>query len=145
MPTLASPRPSKQTKSSASSISGTSRRASLPAELVFDSQLTTYANLNWLNQRGILLSDTAARVGRGKMLGTDREPPRPRPGDASPLPALTRIVSHPAVSWMNSLRASRRPCEGPLRQITIIDLGHEEPTILLTNNFRSGCPTLVTR
>jgi hypothetical protein len=28
--------------------------------------------------------------------------------------------------------------------MTIIDLGHEEPTILLTNNFRSGCPTLVT-
>ena len=35
--------------------------------------------------------------------------------------------------------------EGAVRQITAIDLGHEEPTILLTNNFRSSCPTLVTR
>jgi len=35
--------------------------------------------------------------------------------------------------------------DGPLRQITIIDLGHEEPTILLTNNFQNGCSTLVTR
>ena len=35
--------------------------------------------------------------------------------------------------------------EGPLRQVTIIDLGHEEPTVLLTNNFQSGCPALVTR
>jgi hypothetical protein len=35
--------------------------------------------------------------------------------------------------------------DGLLRQITIIDLGHEEPTILLTNNFKNSCPTLVTR
>ena len=32
-----------------------------------------------------------------------------------------------------------------MRQITVIDLGHEEPTILLTNNLRAGCPKLVTR
>src|SRR6202007_3447263 len=38
-----------------------------------------------------------------------------------------------------------RDYEGLVRQITIIDLGHDEPTILLTNNFRAGCPTLVTR
>ena len=38
-----------------------------------------------------------------------------------------------------------RPCEGELRQVTIIELGHEEPTVLLTNDFRSDCPALVTR
>jgi hypothetical protein len=32
-----------------------------------------------------------------------------------------------------------------VRQITIIDLGHQEPTILPTNNLRTGCPALVTR
>ena len=32
-----------------------------------------------------------------------------------------------------------------MRQVTIIDLGHEEPTVLLTNNFESECPALVTR
>ena len=34
---------------------------------------------------------------------------------------------------------------GELRQVSIVDLGHEEPTVLLTNNFRASCPTLVTR
>ena len=37
------------------------------------------------------------------------------------------------------------PYAGQVRQITVIDLGHEEPTILLTNNLRAGCPKLVTR
>ena len=32
-----------------------------------------------------------------------------------------------------------------MRQVTIIDLGHEEPTVSLTNNFQSDCPALVTR
>src|SRR5262249_345979 len=30
-------------------------------------------------------------------------------------------------------------------QVTVIDLGHEEPTVLLTNNFKIRCPALVTR
>src|SRR5262249_38764761 len=76
-------------------------------------------------------------------------------------PMLGRIFSRPASAWrritLPSLtRTFRTPrvlderivlpdYDGPLRQITIIDLGHEEPTLLLTNAFRSGCPTLVTR
>ena len=35
--------------------------------------------------------------------------------------------------------------QGGKRQVTIIELGHEEPTILLTNNFKLRCPALVTR
>jgi hypothetical protein len=35
--------------------------------------------------------------------------------------------------------------KGPLRQITITELGHEDPTVLLTNHLRCGCPALVTR
>jgi len=35
--------------------------------------------------------------------------------------------------------------KGPVRQITITELGHEEPTVLLTNHLRSSCATLVTR
>jgi hypothetical protein len=35
--------------------------------------------------------------------------------------------------------------QGELRQVTVIELGHEEPTILLTNNFKIHCPALVTR
>lgn len=29
--------------------------------------------------------------------------------------------------------------------MTVIDLGHEEPTLLLTNNLKISCPALVTR
>jgi hypothetical protein len=74
---------------------------------------------------------------------------------------LGQIFSQPASAWrritLNSLtRAFRTPrvldekirlkgYEGDLRQVTVTDLGHEEPTIILTNNFSTTCPTLVTR
>ena len=32
---------------------------------------------------------------------------------------------------------------GELRQMTVLDLGHEDPTVLLTNNFKLKPPTLV--
>lgn len=115
------------------------RTGTLPGELVFDSQLTTYQHLHQLNQRGIRFLTLRRRT----------------------RPMLGRIWSLPASAWrritLSSLtRAFRTPrvlderarlpgYTGPVRQITVIDLGHEEPTILLTNNFRSGCATLVTR
>jgi hypothetical protein len=110
-----------------------------PAELVFDSQLTTYANLNWLNRREIHFLTLRRRSRR--MLGEIFS----RPAAAwrrITLPSLTRTFRTPRVlDEMIRLK----DYDGPLRQITIIDLGHEEPTILLTNNLKSGCPTLVTR
>jgi hypothetical protein len=111
----------------------------LPAELVFDSQLTTHQYLNELNRKGILFM-TLRRRSR-KMLG--------------------EIFSHPVSAWrritLNSVtRAFRTPrvldekirlkgYDGNLRQVTVTDLGHEEPTIILTNNLSIKCPTLVTR
>lgn len=110
-----------------------------PVELVFDSQLTTYEHLHQLNQRGIGFLTLRRRT----------------------RPMLGRIWSLPASAWrritLPSLtRAYRTPrvldervplpgYAGQVRQITVIDLGHEEPTILLTNNLHAGCPTLVTR
>ena len=58
------------------------------------------------------------------------------------LPALTRAYRTPRVL---DERVELRGYAGLVRQITITDLGHEEPTILLTNNLRASCPTLVTR
>ena len=111
----------------------------LPQELVFDSQLTTYRHLDELNRRGILFM-TLRRRSR-KMLG--------------------EIWSHPASAWrritLQSLtRTFRTPrvldeqirikgYEGDLRQVTVTDLGHEDPTILLTNNLGIKCTSLVTR
>jgi hypothetical protein len=115
------------------------RTGSPPGELVFDSQWTTYQHLHQLNERGISFLTLRRRT----------------------RPMLGRIWSLPASAWrritLPSLtRAFRTPrvldervrlpgYTGQVRQITVIDLGHEEPTILLTNNFRFGCATLVTR
>lgn len=110
-----------------------------PAELVFDSRLTTYTHLHRLNQRRIHFI-TLRRRSR-KMLGAIWS----RPASAwrrISLPALTRAFRTPKVL---DERIALAGYEGPLRQVTVIDLGHEEPTILLTNNFKIGCPALVTR
>ena len=58
------------------------------------------------------------------------------------MPALTRTFRTPRVL---DERVSVLGYTGTLRQIIVIDLGHEEPTILLTNNTRASCATLVTR
>jgi len=111
----------------------------LPEELLFDSQLTTQENLSELNQQGIGFI-TLRRRSR-KMLG--------------------EIYSRPATAWqritLDSLtRTYRTPrvldemialpgYDGLLRQLTVIDLGHEEPTLLVTNHLKNSPATLVTR
>ena len=107
--------------------------------MVFDSQLTTYEHLHQLNRQGIRFM-TLRRRSR-KMLGEIWS----RPASAwrrITLTSLTRTFRTPKVL---DERIQLQGYEGPLRQVTVIDLGHEEPTIMLTNNFRTGCPALVTR
>jgi len=58
------------------------------------------------------------------------------------LPFLTRTFRTPRVL---DERVPLLGYDGRVRQIIVIDLGHEEPTILLTNNLRTSCPKLVTR
>jgi hypothetical protein len=115
------------------------RTGGVPAELVFDSQLTTHANLNRLNQRGVRFMTLRRRT--RAMLGAIWS----RPASAwrrITLNSLTRTFRTPRVM---DERIRLKDYEGELRQVTIIDLGHEEPTVLLTNNFESECPALVTR
>jgi hypothetical protein len=111
----------------------------VPAELVFDSRLTTYGHLDRLRQRGIHFITLRRRT--RKMLGAIWS----RPASAwqrISLPALTRAFRTPKVL---DERITLAGYQGPLRQVTVIDLGHEEPTLLLTNNLKIGCPALVTR
>ena len=111
----------------------------LPAELVFDSQLTTYPYLNELSRKGILFM-TLRRRSR-KMLGDIWS----RPASAwrrITLKSLTRAFRTPRVL---DERIHLKGYQGELRQVTITDLGHEDPTILLTNNFEIKCSSLVTR
>jgi hypothetical protein len=115
------------------------RTGTLPQELVFDSRLTTYPHLDRLNQRGIRFIRLRRRT--RKMLATIWS----RPAAAwqrITLPALTRKFRTPKVL---DERISLRGYQGELRQVPVIELGHEDPTVILTNNFRSHCPALVTR
>jgi hypothetical protein len=110
-----------------------------PNELVFDSQLTTYTHLHQLNQLGIHFMTLRRRS--KKMLGQIWL----RPASAwrrITLPSLTRTFRTPKV--LDEL-ISLPGYSGTLRQITITDLGHEEPTILLTNQTQRSGPDLVTR
>jgi transposase len=115
------------------------RTGQVPNELIFDSKRTTYANLNRLNQKGIDFITLRRRS--QKMRAT--------------------IEQTPASAWrrvelQNVSRAYRRPrvldeqvkltdYEGPIRQLTVADLGHEEPTLLLTNQLRRSASTLIER
>jgi hypothetical protein len=110
-----------------------------PEELVFDSQLTTYAHLSILNQQAIRFMTLRRRS--KKMLAKIWS----RPASAwqrITLRSLTRTFRTPKVL---DERVHLTGYQGPLRQVTVIDLGHEDPTVLLTNNLEITCPALVTR
>jgi hypothetical protein len=115
------------------------RTGRLPEELIFDSKLTTYANLNKLNQQGI------------RFITLRRRSPRLLRGvaNASPgawtrieLEGVTRQFKHPRILDNTVVL---RDYDGPVRQLTITDLGHEEPTFLLTNYLKRTPTRLVER
>ncbi len=111
----------------------------LPAELIFDSQLTTHENLSKLNQQGI--SFITLRRRSRQMLANIYS----RPASAwqrITLDSLTRTFRTPRV--LDEL-VTLKGYEGLLRQLTVTDLGHEEPTVLLTNNCQIGLGPLITR
>ena len=116
-----------------------SHTGKLPAELVFDSQLTTYRYLNEVDRQGILFM-TLRRRSR-KMLGEIWSQPASAWRRIT-LKSLTRTFRTPKVL---DEHVHLKGYEGELRQVTITDLGHEDPTILLTNNFEIKCSSLVTR
>jgi hypothetical protein len=115
------------------------RTGAWPEELVFDSKLTTYANLSELNRRGI---DFITLRRRSRKM-------------------LDEIHRKPASAWRrveldNVSRAFRTPrvldekielnsYDGPIRQLSVLDLGHEEPTLLLTNQMRRSARKLIGR
>jgi transposase len=115
------------------------RTGHLPEELIFDSKLTTYAKLGELNRMGIQFI-TLRR--RSKKL-------------------LAEITRTPMSAWRrveleNVSRAYRTPrvldrritlkdYDGPLRQLTIAELGHEDPTLLLTNQLKRSASHLIGR
>ena len=110
-----------------------------PEELIFDSKLTTYSNLNQLNKKNIAFMTLRRRS-----------------------PKMLRVIAQePTSAWRRIelegvARAYKTPCildrkttiegyNGLIRQLTITDLGHEEPTLLLTNQLRRSPAKLIGR
>lgn len=115
------------------------RTGRLPKELVFDSKLTTYDNLNRLNQQGIAFI-TLRRRSR-QLLGDIYQ----TPASAWRRIELENIARTYRTPRVLDERIQLRDYEGPIRQLTVTDLGHEEPTLLLTNQLRRTPAQLVGR
>jgi len=108
----------------------------LPGELVFDSKLTTYKGLARLDAMGI--SFMTLRRRDAKLLKEIDALPRSA-WRTIELDGVTRRFRTPRVYEQQITLAG---CK--LRQIYIQDLGHDEPTILLTNQRRTS-RQLITR
>jgi len=115
------------------------RTGRYPEEVIFDSRLTTHANLYKLDQRGIRFVTLRRRS----------------PG------VLQDIAAAPKSAWrrielQGVSRAYRTPrildqkvtlndYHGPIRQLAATDLGHESPTVLLSNQLRRSAAKLIGR
>lgn len=110
-----------------------------PDELIFDSQLTTYANLDQLNRRGINFITLRRRT--AKLI--ERIDQRARSAwRRVELENIARAYRTPRVLDERIVLAGYR---GQLRQIAVKDLGHEAPTVLITNQLRRSPAKLIQR
>ena len=110
---------------------------SQPSHLVFDSKLTTYAALDRLDETGIIFLTLRRRTAR---LLKEVESLAP-----SSWRTITLDVPHRKYRTPRIFEQQARLKERTFRQFFIRDLGHEQPTILITNDVRSTPKQLVTR
>ena len=137
-PTPISPKPNKPAKSSPSFEYWKRVAGADPGLLVFDSKLTTYPVLDELAAPGITF---LTRRQRGPKV-------------------LEALAALPASAWRthNVKRAGRyrhpqiheaivhlNGIEAPLRQIAIRNIGHDQPTLLITNDLTTPAKDLFTR
>src|SRR5581483_9356143 len=115
------------------------RTGQLPEELIFDSKLTTYANLSKLNAMGIRFITLRRRT--KKLLQEIAVTPRSA-WRRIEIDSVSRMYRTPRII---DRRITLKDYEGPLRQLTITDLGHEEPTLLLTNDLNRRPAPLIGR
>ena len=109
-----------------------------PKHLVFDSKLTTHANLGKLNGLGITFITLRPRSRKliAEMATLSRSAWRTIELDVPHRKFKTpRVVDQ---------RVSLTGYDGTLRQLLIRDLGHDEPTILLSNDLTSTAKSLIT-
>lgn len=115
------------------------RTGKWPHELIFDSKLTTYANLNRLNAWGI---DFMTLRRRSPQMVQEIHH---LPSSAWRRIELTSISREYRTPRILDQRITLAGYTGPLRQLVITDLGHEDPTFLLTNQLRRAAPQLIGR
>ena len=112
------------------------RTGALPKELIFDSKLTTYANLNTLNAQKIDFITLRRRTEK-IIEGLHEHPGAWRKIE---LKNVARQYRFPRIL---DQRITLDDYEGPVRQIAITDFGHEKPTLLLTNQLRRSAVSLI--
>jgi hypothetical protein len=110
-----------------------------PPHLVFDSKLTTYKNLSKINEMNITFVTLRRRTPN----------------------VMKEIASVPPSGWrkieLNNVERKYRTPKvidreteirdygGSIRQLFVKDLGHELPTIIITNDKKTSCPDLISR
>jgi hypothetical protein len=112
----------------------------LPSHLVFDSKLTTYKTLACLHAMGVTFITLRRRF-----------PGLKRYIQNAPAGAWRRVeidaphrkFRHPKV--LDEIIRMNNDYTEPLRQICARDLGHDEPTVVLTNDLRSKSATILQR
>jgi transposase len=110
------------------------QHGSPPQHLVFDSKLTTYQGLDRLDAAGITFLTLRRRA--PKLLAEiDHLPP-------AAWRTITLDTSHRKYRTPRVYEQKTCPRERSFRQFFITDLGHDEPTILLTND-RSSTPSKI--
>lgn len=113
----------------------------VPQELVFDSQLTTQQNLRKLTQQAISFITLRRRSKKilSRIYGMSASSWR-----RVRLPSFSRKYRTPKVID-EKIYLRQYGKDKQLRQLIITDLGHDQPTILITNNFKLSPAQLISR
>jgi len=110
---------------------------SLPQHLVFDSKLTNYPQLERLDERGVIFM-TLRRRTKTLLAEVDDLP-------ASAWRTVNLDVPSRKYRTPQVFEQKVRLIERTFRQFFIKDLGHDQPTILLTNDRKSSATQLILR
>jgi len=109
-----------------------------PEWLYFDSKLTTYEELSRLNERGVYFA-TIRRRGSALLKQLKQRPTTDWTGAVINIPKRR----HKNVRYLEET-VTLPDYQGTVRQVAVTGLGHEEPTLFLTNHFEVRPRELIT-
>jgi hypothetical protein len=115
------------------------RTGGYPQELIFDSKLTTYKNIDKLNALKIGFM-TLRRRSKPMLAHIHKEPISA--WRRIELQGVSRIYRHPKIL---DQKITLKDYQEPIRQIVINELGREAPIFLLTNQLKRSAPKLIQR